>query len=66
MKASDLITNPGQPTPPLWGNIAASLIAVSAVMQMYEGKITAEWYTPLSLAFAVIAAVLIVFTKAKK
>lgn len=66
MKASDLITNSGQPTPPLWGNIAASLIAVSVVMQGYEDKITADWYNPLSLAFAIIAAVLIVFTKPKK
>lgn len=66
MKASDLITNPGQPTPPLWGNIAASLIAVSVVMQGYEDKITAEWYNPLSLAFAAIAAVLIIFTGKKQ
>ncbi len=55
-----------KPTPAIWGNIAAVIVGISAICELYEDKIGREWFTFATIGMRIVAMGLIVFTGVKK
>lgn len=57
-----MLKNVTKATPAKWGNVAASIIGLSMVLETYEEKLNSEAFFYVSLGFKILSMGLIVFT----
>ena len=58
--------NATKPTPAKYANLAAAVMGLSMVSQMYEDKLNLPWFYMVSYGLAILSMLIVVFTGFKK